>query len=57
VSKYLDRDKLCRVAAKAVEAELDATYEGPPLWVRYEVEVRIISTAPALPMPDEENSR
>jgi len=57
VSKYPDFDKLCRAAAKAVEAEFEATYEGPPLLVRYEVEVRILGTAPALPMPDEESSQ
>jgi hypothetical protein len=47
-----DADKLSRVAAKAVEAEMEATYEGPPLCVRYEVQVRIIATAPALPMDE-----
>lgn len=48
-----DFDKLRRVAAKAVEAEFEATYEGPPLWIPYEVEVRILGTAPALPMPED----
>lgn len=49
-------DHLTRVAAKAVEAEImkaDATYDGPILRVRYEVQVRVARVL-AVPMPDDE---
>jgi hypothetical protein len=51
-----DIDKLTRVAAKAVEAEImkaDAVYQGPALRVRYEVQVRV-ATVRAVPMPDDD---